>query len=292
MTAHLHLHLEPEVRKRGESGTAEDLSGDVPDRFFASHSLERLGRPRMEQADLVRYVASVEKEQRAQGVSLVELRLSPRRFLHDGMSWETFVGAANEAMRETADPVVRGIILLNRDSPLSFVEEVSERLSSGLPGTFVGLDLAGDERRFPGAKRFAEAFATGRSVGLGVTVHAGEFGGVREIWEALDVLGATRLGHALSGAKDAALVRRLACDDVLVETSLGSNSRLGAGRSLSVVSARIFLDGGVPVSFNSDIPLHTGLDLGDEMRLASSLLGVDRDEFTAMQVRALKYSFV
>ena len=58
------------------------------------------------------------------------------------------------------------------------------------------LDLAGDEARFTGAAH-AEAFALARAEGLRRTVHAGEAAGADSVREALDLLGAERIGHGV-----------------------------------------------------------------------------------------------
>ena len=58
------------------------------------------------------------------------------------------------------------------------------------------LDLAGDEARYIGAPH-AEAFALARREGLRRTVHAGEAAGPESIREAIDLLGAERIGHGV-----------------------------------------------------------------------------------------------
>jgi adenosine deaminase len=58
------------------------------------------------------------------------------------------------------------------------------------------LDLAGDEARFSGAAH-AEAFALARAEGLRRTVHAGEAAAAESIREALELLGAERIGHGV-----------------------------------------------------------------------------------------------
>lgn len=45
-----------------------------------------------------------------------------------------------------------------------------------------------------------------------MTVHAGEAAGPESVWEAIDVLGARRIGHGVRAITDATLVRRLARD--------------------------------------------------------------------------------
>ena len=50
-----------------------------------------------------------------------------------------------------------------------------------------GFDCAGQEERFPDPLLFADAFDVARAGGLGITCHAGEWGGAPQIWRALEV---------------------------------------------------------------------------------------------------------
>ena len=84
------------------------------------------------------------------------------------------------------------------------------------------LDLAGDEAHFP-AEWFQEHFHLARKAGWHVTVHAGEIAGPESIWQALNELGAERIGHALKAVEDPKLMDHLAKAHIGVESCLTSN---------------------------------------------------------------------
>ncbi|MEV7418991.1 hypothetical protein [Streptomyces sp. NPDC089919] len=286
---HLHLHLEPEERKRRELGLAlRDFSSR--DRFFEAHRTDRADRSRTGPGDLGRFLAQVHAEQRAQGADHVELRLSPRRLLLDGMTWEEFTGTAQRVLGPLRDPVVSAVLLVNRNSPAAFVGELTERIGE-LPPVFVGLDLAGDELAHPDVRPFVPLARAAAGAGLGRTVHAGEFGPAEHVWRALDLLGADRIGHGLSCADSPALLRRMAADGILAEVSLTSNLALGAVPEPAAHPLPVVLAAGVPVSFNADVPLHTGRTLADELDLAAALLAVPVREVRALQARAAAFRF-
>ncbi|MBD0710691.1 MULTISPECIES: hypothetical protein [unclassified Streptomyces] len=286
---HLHLHLEPEERKRRELGLApRDFSSR--DRFFAAHRTDRADRPRTSPGDLGRYLAQVHAEQRAQGADLVELRLSPRRLLLDGMTWEDFTSTAQRVLGPLRDPVVSAVLLVNRNSPADFVGELTDRIGE-LPPVFVGLDVAGDELAHPDVRPFVPLARAAADAGLGRTVHAGEFGPPEHVWRALDLLGADRIGHGLSCAASAALLRRMATDGILAEVSLTSNLALGAVPAPASHPLPAILAAGVPVSLNTDVPLHTGHTLTDELDLATQVLDLSPGEIRALQTRAAAARF-
>src|SRR5213594_2673645 len=93
----------------------------------------------------------------------------------------------------------------------------------------IGFDIAGAEKGNP-PRLFAESYRVAGAGGLGLTAHAGEDEDARFVWEAIDELGVTRIGHACSAVRDPRLVRRLARDRILVECALTSNYQTAAVR--------------------------------------------------------------
>ncbi|MFI9391856.1 hypothetical protein ACIG53_13340 [Streptomyces bauhiniae] len=286
---HLHLHLEPEERKRRELGMPGRNFGDRH-LFFEAHRVDRTDAVPVTGQDLRRFLTDVHTEQRQQGVDHVELRLSPRRFLRDGMSWQEFTDTVQDCLAPLRDPVVRAVLLANRDSPAPFLAMVTERIAE-LPPVFTGVDLAGDEIPHPDVRPAVPFFRAAADSGLGRTVHAGEFGPAEHIWRALDELGAQRIGHGVSAATSSALLRRMARDGILLEVSLTSNAALGAVPGPGAHPLPAFLEAGVPVAFNSDVPLHTGRTLDDELRFAAAALGAAPEVIRDLQSRAARHRF-
>jgi len=290
MTTHLHVHLEPNERKRRQAGVAK-RSYDSSGQFFAEHALNGPGRLDVDLRDLQLFINDFHAEQRTQRVSYTELRLSPRRFLAPGTTLADVLIRADRVVAGLADPVVRLILLLNRDSSAEFADLCEGAIVAGLPGHFVGVDLAGDEIRFPDVGKFERCFCAARSAGLGVTVHAGEFGDAGNVWRALDQLGASRVGHAVSAMGCRDLARRLRQDRILVEVSVTSNVALGAVPTLRSHPLPWLLDNGIPACLNTDVPMHLGTDLPAERQLAAQLMDNDWQALEAMEVMAQHHRF-
>ena len=115
----------------------------------------------------------------------------------------------------------------------------------------VGFDIAGPERGNP-PHLFRESFDIARKGGLGLTVHAGEAAGPEYVWEAIDELGAQRIGHGCSAITDRALLRRLAKDRICVECCPSSNYQTGAVARGAPHPILRFLEAGVPVALCTD----------------------------------------
>ncbi|MFI1394763.1 hypothetical protein [Streptomyces sp. NPDC020681] len=252
--------------------------------------MDRDDRAKVTRSDLRGFLSDVHSEQRSQGVDYAELRVSPRRFLADGMSWSEFLEIIDSSLLALRDPAVRAVLLVNRDSPQELLDDCLNLLDD-LPSAFIGVDLAGDETTHPDVTGFEPFFAAAASAGLGASVHAGEFGPEEHVWRALDRLGARRIGHGVAAGSSRALVRRLARDSILVEVSLSSNAALGAVPSLAAHPVLTLLEHGVPVSFNADIPLHTGRSFTDEIDEAAVLLDLDRAAVLDIQASAAAFRF-
>ena len=69
------------------------------------------------------------------------------------------------------------------------------------PDGLVSFGLGGPELGVP-RSTFAEHFRPARAAGLHSVPHAGESAGPESVWDALDLLGAERIGHGIAAAQD------------------------------------------------------------------------------------------
>lgn len=279
MTALLHIHLEPALRfTRRRGGICPVIRSS--EAFFRVHDPKK--RQLESPTDLAWLIPDLHQELWQQGVSYAEVRFSPLRFCTGTDVLGHVLEAASQAALPLNRPTIRLILLVNRNSHLSFIDACRREIAAGLPLAFVGIDLAGDERRFPDVSRFQELFREARAAHLGITVHAGEFGTVRDIWQAIDELGAQRIGHAVAAGGRRALAARLASDGIVVEAAIGSNVALHAVHALSDHPLPWLLEHRVRVCLNTDVPLHVGTDLCSERELAGALVGWDDGTMTAL----------
>ncbi|MBV8498794.1 MAG: adenosine deaminase [Candidatus Eremiobacteraeota bacterium] len=91
----------------------------------------------------------------------------------------------------------------------------------------IGVALGGDETRFP-ARLFGDAFAYARSEGLHCVAHAGESDDHPSVRDAVERLGAERIGHGVRALADPATVELLATRRVALEICPTSNRLTGA----------------------------------------------------------------
>ncbi len=233
----------------------------------------------------------------ALNVTLVELRYSPIVHTYAGLTVRQAIRAVlsgmNHARRVHGMRVGLIVIAMRQHGPhiakILARQAIAESQQFHRRSGVVGFDIAGAERGNP-PRLFREAFFLARRGGLGLTVHAGEDEGTRAVWEAVDELGARRIGHGCSAVQDMTLVRRLARDRILVECCLTSNYQTGAVPRGTRHPIFTFLEQGVPVAICVDNATVSRTDSLRESELVAGEIGVEA--VVRIHEEARRYSFI
>jgi adenosine deaminase len=157
--------------------------------------------------------------------------------------------------------------------------------------SLVAVDLAGDEANFPG-ELFVEHFHRVRESGLQATVHAGESAGAESIWQAIEGLGTTRIGHALAATHDARLMGVMVQRGIGIESSLTSNVQTSSVPDYASHPLAQFLARGLLATINTDDPGISGIDLRHEYEVAAPAAGLTPEQIAQAQHNALSVAFL
>ena len=162
----------------------------------------------------------------------------------------------------------------------------------------VAFGMGGDEVSFPTAN-FRPAFDLARSEGLRIVCHAGEIGGPDYVREAIELLGAERIGHGIAVMNDPALAESLAMRRIVLENCPTSNLCTGAlakqcgkpNASLADHPLPKFLERGLAVTLSTDDPalFHTDL-LTEYSRVAS--LGLSDKQLLQLAEQSFSAAFL
>lgn len=155
----------------------------------------------------------------------------------------------------------------------------------------VAIDLAGDEYNFPG-ELFIEHFKQVRNAGLQVTVHAGEAGGAKSVWQAITELGAIRIGHGVATIEDEKLMTYMVNNNIAIESCLTSNFQTGTVKNLGQHPLKQFLNFGIKACLNTDDPAVQGIEIKHEFSLAQNVLHFTDIEISQLQKNAVDVSFL
>jgi adenosine deaminase len=231
----------------------------------------------------------------AEGAIYVELTASPDHADHAGLSDEEHVAALAQAIDDArGDTGIEARIVMTcvRNLGVERCVEVARRVVAHPHSYVTGFGMAGDEAGFPPGP-FAEAFEIAHDAGLGITVHAGEWGGPESIRGALALpVPVTRLGHGVRAIEDPALVAELADRGTVLEVCPTSNVVLGVFGSYAEHPLRALHDAGVRVTLGSDDPPWWGATIGGEYRVAQEEFGFDGRELVEATRTALSAAFV
>ncbi|WP_318437421.1 adenosine deaminase [Photobacterium leiognathi] len=155
----------------------------------------------------------------------------------------------------------------------------------------VAIDLAGDELGQPGTQ-FNTHFKQVRDAGLRVTVHAGEAAGPESMWQAINELGAVRIGHGVKAIQDPKLMDYLAEHKIGIESCITSNIQTSTVSNIKEHPIKPFLEHGILASLNTDDPAVEGIELPYEYEVAAPAVGLSQAQIEQAQRNGLEIAFL
>ncbi len=309
----LHRHLEGTLRLKTMLEVADQHGITIPDDVMRLHNmvtmqeeegfsfqifLSKFNTLRLfyRSPDIIHRITREAVEDAARdNVRYMELRFTPvalsrvERFpRHDVIDW--VVTSARQAAADYGIAVSL-IASVNRHESPELAEQVAwlaaERREDGL----VGLDLAGNEAEFK-SEPFYGIFREARQAGLHITIHAGEWGPAANVREAIEELGAERIGHGVRILEDKSVVK-LACErDTPFEVCITSNYQSGVVSALEAHPLARMLDAGLNVTINTDDPSVSRITLSHEYHAFCHDLGLPEDRLKQCIVAAGNAAFL
>jgi adenosine deaminase len=150
----------------------------------------------------------------------------------------------------------------------------------------VAIDLAGDELGQPG-DRFVKHFNQVKDAGLQVTIHAGEAAGAESMWQAIQELGAVRIGHGVKAVHDPKLMDYLVEHGIGIESCLTSNVQTSTVESMAAHPLKTFLEHGIKACINTDDPAVEGIEQPYEFEVAAPAAGLSQEQIRQAQINGL-----
>jgi adenosine deaminase len=129
-----------------------------------------------------------------------------------------------------------------------------------------------------------------RSMGLNLTIHAGEAAGPESVRQAI-AMGARRLGHGVRAQEDAEVMATIRELGIQLDMAPTSNAQTKAVRRLEDHPLRRFHESGIKVTISTDSPTVSAVSMSDEFETAVRVLGCSREQVWAMNMQALEGGF-
>ena len=231
-----------------------------------------------------------------EGIIYLEVRFSPLTMAGESLTFQEVMQGIRDGLDRARDcyPVRTTILLgLTRTANVETCARIADlALSLAGQGDVVGVDLSGDEAASPPGV-FVDLFDQIRTDGrLGITVHAGEAAGPQSVQDAVELLGAQRIGHGVRAILDPDVVQLVRERKVVLETCPISNALTGAVPRLEEHPLAQFLRAGVAATINSDDPSWFDSTLNKEYYLALTTLGLSFKELHQAVANAAQGAFL
>ncbi|RME15734.1 MAG: adenosine deaminase [Bdellovibrio sp.] len=310
----LHRHLELSLRAETIKELAPSHGIEVPDektfkeRFLILEPMKDLASVLNKFLDTQKLLSSKEILERItyeacedafnENIKILELRYSPTFIQqgHEHLSFQDIHEAivAGKKKAEENFPMCIGIIcIIQRILPVKDAQKVTE-FAIDNKETFIGLDLADNEVGFD-SKPFAPFFQKAKEAGLGITVHSGEANvpkAPRYVMDAIEYLGATRIGHGIQIYKNPEVMAFVAENNIVLELCPTSNWLTQAIPDLKDYPIRRLIDAGVKVTINTDDPGIFNTNLNKEYEILVNYHQFTREELIQLAKNAGHASFL
>lgn len=308
--AELHLHLDGSVRP----ATVLDLAvkEDVP---LPTTDLDGL-RARLEATDdtpslaayieyfqlpiaVMQTVPALERvtyelcqDLAKDGVRYAEIRYAPWLHVSRGLSLREVIQATLDGLHAgQAETTLAGGLIVTAMRTMTPGQnlELAQALVPFVGHGVVGFDLAGDEEGHPPGLH-EDAFRLARSLGLGLTIHAGEGAGAESVRQAI-ALGAVRVGHGIRAREDPEVVEMAREAGVEFDTAPTSNYQTKAVPRLEDHPLPQYYRDGIRVTISTDSRTVSRTTLASEFLKVKTVLGCSRAQIWDMNLQALEGAF-
>jgi adenosine deaminase len=198
--------------------------------------------------------------------------------------------AAEEAVA-SHDIQVALILSMNRHESVTIGEQVLQSALDYQGRGVVGIDLAGQEAGYSGLP-FRDLFAQAKAAGLGVTIHAGEWAGADNVREAVEILGADRIGHGIRSVEDPSVLEMLREQQTVLEICPTSNVQSGVVEDFGAHPLNALYLGGIETTINTDDPLICNVTMSDEIAQVVRSTPLTLDDVKQNILTAARASFL
>jgi aminodeoxyfutalosine deaminase len=253
-----------------------------------------------EPEDVADLVVGAARDLAGQNVRYVELTVTPYSHVRStanrrGMSMPAVTEALDVAVTRAEELGVQVAYIFDIDGLLgeAAARATLQHALEHPPKALIGFGLGGMETARPDHRdAFRDVFGAATAAGLHSVPHAGETTGPESIWEALDGLGAERIGHGIRCLDDPGLVDRLRTERIPLEVCPTSNLRTRQVDRLADHPFPKLLAEGLVVTLNSDDPPMFGTTLTEEFRIAAGEFGLGPAELADLSRTAVRASFL
>ncbi|MBC2852376.1 adenosine deaminase [Cetobacterium sp. 2G large] len=228
-----------------------------------------------------------------ENIKYIEIRFAPLLHTNKGLTSEDIIQSVLEGIKEGEKNYdIKGNLILSflRHMPAETIYEVIEIGKKYLGQGVVAIDLcASEEKGF--CEKFIKPFLLGKNYGYRVTIHAGETGIGENVFDAIQTLGAERIGHGIhiKNCKEAyELVKE---KNIFLEMCPTSNVQTKAVNSFDAHPILDFHRDGIKVTINTDNRTVSNTTLTNEYHVIKENFEIDLDTYKNIYFNSVDAAF-
>lgn len=228
-----------------------------------------------------------------ENVKYLEVRFAPLLHTVNGLSVVEIIQSVIDGMRKAEDQYdIKGniIICCMRTMSIESAFEVVEKGRKFLGKGVVAIDLcAAEEEGF--SKTFVDPIRLAKEYGYRVTIHAGETGIGKNVLEAVELLGAERIGHGVF-IKDCPEAYRVVKEkQIVLEMCPTSNVQTKAVHQYSEHPIYKFYQDGIIVTLNTDNRTVSDTTMTKEINIVNRELNLNEEDYRKIYFNSVEASF-
>ena len=222
-----------------------------------------------------------------------EIFFDPQTHTARGVAFETVITGIKRALADAkAQYGITSCIIMCFLRHLS-QEEAFDTLEQALPfkDDIIGVGLDSSELGNPPSK-FIDVFKKAKEEGFKLVAHAGEEADFSYIYEALDLLGISRIDHGVQSIKSAELMQRLKDEQMPLTVCPNSNIELRVFDTYKEHNIKELLDYGLNITVNSDDPAYFKGYINQNFINISENLPLTEDDIITLVKNSFRSSFI
>lgn len=221
-------------------------------------------------------------------VIYAEIRFSPLLHTKKGLTFEEIIDSVLKGLKN--DTVKTNIILcMMRNASFEDNMKVIEVAKKYLNNGVVGIDLAGDEKKYP-TSLFTNLFKKVNELKIPLTIHAGEASSSNSIKSAVNYV--DRIGHGISLIDDKNLLNIVKEKNITLEICPSSNVQTKAVPSFEKHPLKEFVKQGILITINTDNRTVSDTSLNKEYKLLNKYFNYTVNDFKEFNINAINASFL
>lgn len=307
----LHCHLDGSVRPSTIIELASMKNIDIPSKNIEEiknmmvapkdcksldEYLKRFELPGLIMQDedsLERIAFELMEDASKENIVYIEIRFAPLLHINKGLNTKQVIESVLKGIKKAESMYdIKGNLILSCmrtmsvESSYDVIEAGKEYLNNGV----VAVDLCSSENE-QFCEKFEEPIALARSYGYRVTIHAGETGIGENVYDAITLLKAERIGHGVF-IKDCEKAYNLVKENnVTLEMCPTSNLQTKAIKNIENYPLNNFHKDGIKVSLNTDNRTVSDIDLTNEYNIIFNNFEMSEDDYKTIYLNSVEASF-